>query len=127
MYKRQQLNSTVSNWLRQGKWQGEDLDVEWLKGLVMRPALRPLALSGWTDSGWAGIATFDLFAPGGTDEVLGKRLVKQLAEQPQTLDALSETLRQPRQTVRQALLGELLKGAVVHDIGTGVFLSLIHI
>ncbi|MBK9951897.1 MAG: hypothetical protein IPP10_10370 [Candidatus Competibacteraceae bacterium] len=39
-----QLNSTVSNWLRQGKWQGEDLDVEWLKGLVMRPALRPLAL-----------------------------------------------------------------------------------
>ena len=22
-----QLNSTVSNWLRQGKWQGEDLDL----------------------------------------------------------------------------------------------------
>lgn len=39
-----QLNSTVANWLRQGKLQGEDLDVEWLKGLVMRPALRPLAL-----------------------------------------------------------------------------------
>ncbi|MDS4070160.1 MAG: hypothetical protein RKO24_11135, partial [Candidatus Competibacter sp.] len=39
-----QLNSTVANWLRQGKLQGEDLDVEWLKGLVLRPALRPLAL-----------------------------------------------------------------------------------
>ncbi|MBK8185490.1 MAG: hypothetical protein IPK63_22365 [Candidatus Competibacteraceae bacterium] len=39
-----QLNSTVANWLRQGKLKGEDLDVEWLKGLVMRPALRPLAL-----------------------------------------------------------------------------------
>ncbi|MBK7542893.1 MAG: hypothetical protein IPI57_14190 [Candidatus Competibacteraceae bacterium] len=89
--------------------------------LDLGAATLTLALSGWTDSGWAGIATFDLFAPGGTDEVLGKRLVKQLAEQPQTLDALSETLRQPRQTVRQALLGELLKGAVVHDIGTGVF------
>jgi len=39
-----QLNSAVANWLRQGKLKGEDLDVEWLKGLVMRPALRPLAL-----------------------------------------------------------------------------------
>lgn len=39
-----QLSDTVANWLRQGKLQGEDLDVEWLKGLAMRPALRPLAL-----------------------------------------------------------------------------------
>ncbi|MFZ1640681.1 MAG: hypothetical protein WAV07_04435 [Candidatus Contendobacter sp.] len=45
-----QLNSTVANWLRQGKLQGEDLDVEWLKGLVLRPALRPLALQLLGDS-----------------------------------------------------------------------------
>ena len=45
-----QLNNTVANWLRQGKLKGEDLDVEWLKGLAMRPALRPLALQLLGDS-----------------------------------------------------------------------------
>ena len=39
-----QLSDAVTHWLRQGKLQGDDLDVEWLKGLAMRPALRPLAL-----------------------------------------------------------------------------------
>lgn len=39
-----QLSGPVANWLRQGKLQGDDLDVEWLKGLALRPALRPLAL-----------------------------------------------------------------------------------
>ncbi len=39
-----QLSDAVAGWLRQGKLKGEDLDVEWLKGLAMRPALRPLAL-----------------------------------------------------------------------------------
>lgn len=39
-----QLSDAVAGWLRQGQWKGDDLDVVWLKGLVMRPALRPLAL-----------------------------------------------------------------------------------
>ncbi len=89
--------------------------------LDLESATLTLALSGWTDSGWAGIATFDLLAPSGSDEVLAKRVVKQLAERPMTLDALTETLRQPRQTIRQALLGELLKGTLVHDIASGLF------
>ncbi len=90
--------------------------------LDMESASLTLALSGWTDSGWAGIATFDLLTPGGSeDEVLTKRVVKQVAERPLTLDALTETLRQPRQTIRQALLGELLKGTLVHDIASGLF------
>ncbi|MDS4030333.1 MAG: hypothetical protein RKO66_09680 [Candidatus Contendobacter sp.] len=90
--------------------------------LDLESASLTLALSGWTDSGWAGIATFDLLAPGGgEDEVLTKRVVKQVAEQPLTLNALAETLRQPRQTIRQALLGELLKGTLVHDIASGLF------
>ena len=38
------LSDTVAGWLRQGKLKGEDLDAEWLKGLALRPALRPLAL-----------------------------------------------------------------------------------
>jgi hypothetical protein len=45
-----QLSDAVANWLRQGKLKGEDLDVEWLKGLAMRPALRPLALQLLGDS-----------------------------------------------------------------------------
>ncbi len=90
--------------------------------LDLESASLTLALSGWTDSGWAGIATFDLLAPGGSeDEVLAKRIVKQLIERPLTLDILAETLRQPRQTIRQALLGELLKGTLVHDIASGLF------
>lgn len=39
-----QLSDAVAGWLRQGKLKGEDLDVEWLKGLTLRRALRPLAL-----------------------------------------------------------------------------------
>ncbi len=38
------LSDTAAGWLRQGKLKGEDLDAEWLKGLALRPALRPLAL-----------------------------------------------------------------------------------
>ena len=38
------FSSFVQQWLRGGMLKGEDLDVDWLKGLVMRPALRPLAL-----------------------------------------------------------------------------------
>lgn len=39
-----QLSDNVSSWLRRGKLKGENLDVEWVKGLVKRPSLRPLAL-----------------------------------------------------------------------------------
>jgi len=39
-----QLSGTVANWLQQGKLQGDDLNVDWLKGLALRPALRPWAL-----------------------------------------------------------------------------------
>ena len=35
----------VSQWLRNGILKGKNLDVEWVKGLVSRPKLRPLAIS----------------------------------------------------------------------------------
>ncbi|WP_428264388.1 hypothetical protein [Haliangium sp.] len=38
------FSDAVSGWLRAGMLAGEHLDVDWLKGLVMRPRLRPLAL-----------------------------------------------------------------------------------
>ena len=37
--------SDVSQWLHKGMLQGDDLDPEWLKGLVMRPSQRPLAMT----------------------------------------------------------------------------------
>jgi len=39
-----QLSDTVAGWLKAGMFKGAALDVEWLKGMVMRPGLRPLAL-----------------------------------------------------------------------------------
>lgn len=40
-----QLQNEVANWLMQGKLKGDDLDVEWVKALVMRPSLRHVALA----------------------------------------------------------------------------------
>ncbi|MFO1351632.1 MAG: hypothetical protein U1F68_13575 [Gammaproteobacteria bacterium] len=40
-----QLGDTISKWLQSGMLKGEDLDIEWLKGLVLRPNLRPLAFA----------------------------------------------------------------------------------
>jgi len=34
----------VGHWLQEGMLKGDDLDVEWVKGLVMRPRLRSMAL-----------------------------------------------------------------------------------
>lgn len=39
------LRDEVGEWLEEGKLKGDDLDVEWVKGLVMRPALRHTAIS----------------------------------------------------------------------------------
>ena len=82
-----------------------------------------LALSGWTDSGWAGIATFDLLVPGAVDDLLIPQIGKALAEGPRSLDSLSEGLGRDKNEVRQALLMEMSRGQVVHDIGSGVFRS----
>jgi len=38
------ISDAVAGWLEAGKLTGDALDVEWVKGLVMRPRLRPLAL-----------------------------------------------------------------------------------
>lgn len=42
----------VAPWLEQGKVQGDDVDVEWLKGLVMRPDLRSTALTVLGNPQW---------------------------------------------------------------------------
>ncbi len=77
-----------------------------------------LALSGWTDSGWAGIATFDLLAAGPVDdELLPRQLVKRLADLgPMSFDALVADTGRPAADVRTALMIELQRGNVLYDL-----------
>jgi len=77
-----------------------------------------IALSGWTDAGWAGISTFDLLASeaGGASD-LGAQVRAQL---PATIDELTTRLGRPRPEVRAAVLGELSQLRAGHDVATGV-------
>jgi len=82
-----------------------------------------LALSGWTDAGWAGISTFDLLDPGKADPALAARIAELLAVGPKRLDALVVETQRTREDVRAALLGSLLTGTVGHDVATGTFFA----
>lgn len=83
-----------------------------------------LALSGWTDSGWAGIATFDLLVAGSVDELLARKVVDALAQPGgQTLDALAAATGRTRNEVRQAILHHMQRGTVVHDLAGDRYLA----
>ena len=88
----------------------------------MGDATLTLSLSGWTDSGWAGIATFDLLvADPQKDDVLAKKLQKSLDKEPKTLATLTETLERKQGEVRSALLWEMQKGELLLDVATGCY------
>jgi hypothetical protein len=100
--------------------------------LDLGDATLTLALSGWTDSGWAGIATFDLLVPGRVDDVLARHVldavrsgVADQAEQAsmagKTLDELARAAGRSRGEVRDALLLHMQRGLVVHDLATQRF------
>jgi hypothetical protein len=76
-----------------------------------------LALSGWTDAGWAGITTFDLLAadddPGAVSAV-----VDALAT-PLDEPALAARLGRPRADVRRSVLAALAQLRIGHDLATG--------
>jgi hypothetical protein len=80
-----------------------------------------LALSGWTDAGWAGVATFDLLAAD-DDASSIDRVVSALAT-PLTDAALAEKLGKPRTEVRRTLLAALAQLRVGHDLVTGEFFA----
>lgn len=81
-----------------------------------------LALSGWTDSGWAGIATFDLLVAGESDDMLDQQVRNALATEPRTLTELSQLASGRAQNeIRQVLLKQMQEGVVLHDISTGQF------
>lgn len=92
--------------------------------LDLGDATLTLALSGWTDSGWAGIATFDLLVPGRADDVLSQRVLEALrgaADTGLTLDALAAAPGADRGAVRDAVLGLMQRGQVLHDLASGRF------
>jgi hypothetical protein len=82
-----------------------------------------LSLSGWTDSGWAGISTFDLLSAEGSDELLARQLGERLGKGPTSLDDLVASTGRPKNDVRKALLYEMQRGLVLHDIASSTFRS----
>jgi hypothetical protein len=84
-----------------------------------------LALSGWTDSGWAGIATFDLLVAGEVDELLAKKALDALAASAAGL-SLAELAEQTGRTineVRQIVLHHMQRGTVVHDLASDRYIA----
>lgn len=83
-----------------------------------------LALSGWTDSGWAGIATFDLLVAGEIDELLARKVLDAVTTPGgKTLDELATATGRNRNEVRQAILHHMQRGTVLHDLGNDRYLA----
>ena len=81
-----------------------------------------IGLSGWTDSGWAGVATFDLLAAGESGPALD-RVKAVLARTPTSLDDLVTGTGESRAAVRTAVLGELGQLRAGHDLARGVIFA----
>lgn len=82
-----------------------------------------LALSGWTDAGWAGVATFDLLVAQNADDVLTQRILKSVTESPKSLDALIQEVGRERDEVRQSLLMLMQRGLILHDVARQEFVG----
>ena len=78
-----------------------------------------LALSGWTDAGWAGIATFDLLAA--DDDAAAVDALVAAAASPISGDDLAAKLGRSRTDVRRTLLAALSQLRLGHDLATGAF------
>ena len=76
-----------------------------------------LALSGWTDAGWAGISTFDLLAADDDPQQIAA-VVDALAT-PLTDAALATKLGRPRGELRQTVLAALAQLQIGCDLATG--------
>ncbi len=82
-----------------------------------------VALSGWTDGGWAGISTFDLLAAGSAADSTSAQIAEQLAKGPASLNDLAAALGKPREDIRRAALGELGQLRAGIDLGSGVLFA----
>lgn len=78
-----------------------------------------LALSGWTDSGWAGISLLDAHH-GDDTQLLSRQLLTELTGGPRTIAELVQRGR-TEASVRAALGALLLAGRAVYDVPSGRF------
>ncbi len=79
-----------------------------------------LALSGWTDAGWAGISTFDMLAQSDdADDTAVASVIGALANAPATLGALAQQLGKPETAVRRTVLAGLSQLRLGRDLATG--------
>ena len=76
-----------------------------------------LALSGWTDAGWAGISTFDLLAA--DDDLRAVEKVVASVATPRTLPDLAAAIGAPQLDVRRTVLAALAQLRIGHDLATG--------
>lgn len=76
-----------------------------------------LALSGWTDAGWAGVSTFDLLAA--DDDARSIDALVAAVARPQTPAALAAALHKSSREVRTTALAALAQLRVGHDLATG--------
>ncbi len=84
--------------------------------LDLGDAVLTLALSGWTDAGWAGIASFDQLDAGEVDEVLARNVLSLLQKRPHTMEELVQQTGRPATELRPALLHDIQRGMVLHDL-----------
>ena len=82
-----------------------------------------LALSGWTEAGWAGITTFDALVAEGGDDVLTQRVLQALRFVPANIEDLVATTERSAGDVRQSLLTLIQRGSVLHDVATMQFVA----
>ncbi|MFK8000087.1 MAG: hypothetical protein AB8H86_10835 [Polyangiales bacterium] len=82
-----------------------------------------LALSGWTEAGWAGITTFDALVAESGDDVLTQRVLQTLRAAPSTIEALTAATERSTDDIRQALLTLIQRGTVLHDVATTRFVA----
>ena len=91
-----------------------------------------LALSGWTDAGWAGISTFDLLAADDDPRAPGEARPEERQARAREIDALvaaaatpstdvqlAEALGRTRSETRRTVLAALSQLRVGHDLATG--------
>ena len=76
-----------------------------------------LALSGWTDAGWAGVSTFDLLAAEDDPRAIDSFVTA--AATPATLADLATKLGKSTSETRRTALAALAQLRVGHDLATG--------
>lgn len=85
----------------------------------MGDASLSLALSGWTDAGWAGVSTFDLLAV--DDNASAIEAVVAALDVPRTDASVAEKVGRPAREVKKTLLAALAQLRVGHDLASGEY------